>query len=560
MPPPETSPRDARHPLRIGLLIDSFEQPNWVGAILAELRSSNFARIVLVVLNGSAGTESNGTPARAAGGLSRLAYRMYCAWDDSRFGREQDALAPASILPLLEGVETLSIGPVRRGHQDSFRADDLSAIRSRELDVVLRFGFRPLTDESRTIARHGVWSYPLDPTRPPEAAPPGFWEVMRRSPVTETTLEREGSTGETVVLYRSLSATDPFSVRRSRDHIRGKSAAFVGRALRDLGECRVAISGQAPEVQGSVPPPGPGQAILRPGNLKMLRLGLGLTGRFARDRMWRMCFTEQWALAFILGRPAAPPGAFRIIRPPRDRSWADPFPVRHGESYHIFLEEIPRDTGKGHISVMTLDGTGTWGPPVKVLERDDHLAYPFVFEWSGQFFMIPETGANRTIELFRCASFPGTWVLEKVLMRDLAASDATLHQIEGRWWMFVTLANAGARNTWEELHLFHADTPLGPWRPHARNPVKSDVRSARPAGRLFQDHLGLLRPAQDCSRRYGYAIVLHRVDRLDPERFEETEISRILPTWGRSVMATHTYNRVGDLTVVDGLLRRRRIL
>ena len=34
-------------------------------------------------------------------------------------------------------------------------------------------------------------------------------------------------------------------------------------------------------------------------------------------------------------------------------------------------------------------------------------------------------------------------------------------------------------------HVFHADSPFGPFTPHRRNPVKSDVRSARPAGKLF---------------------------------------------------------------------------
>jgi len=279
-----------------------------------------------------------------------------------------------------------------------------------------------------------------------------------------------------------------------------------------------------------------------------------------RDRLWRLRFDEQWAIAVSPTPLPSSTCALTYLRPPRDRSWADPFPVRRGDDLFIFMEEIPRDTRKGHISVLAVDRRGSWQPPVKVLERDHHLAYPFVFEWEGELFMIPETRAKRTVELHRCRGFPAIWTLEKVLLRDLNASDATLHEIEGRWWMFVNVASEGARNTWDELHLYHADSPLGPWSPHRRNPVKSDVRSARPAGRLFREPDGLYRPAQDCSRRYGHSIVLHKVSRIDAENYSETAVSRILPDWDRSLLATHTYNRTDDLTVLDCLVRRPRIL
>src|SRR5207253_8229013 len=57
----------------------------------------------------------------------------------------------------------------------------------------------------------------------------------------------------------------------------------------------------------------------------------------------------------------------------------------------------------------------------------------------------------------------------------------------------------------DELHLFHAERLTGDWQPHPRNPVKSDARSARPAGSLFVRDGALYRPAQVRSeeRRVG---------------------------------------------------------
>jgi hypothetical protein len=52
----------------------------------------------------------------------------------------------------------------------------------------------------------------------------------------------------------------------------------------------------------------------------------------------------------------------------------------------------------------------------------------------------------------------------------------------------------------------HADTITGPWIPHARWPVKIDIRGARPAGMMFNLDGRLFRPAQDCAETYGAGI------------------------------------------------------
>ena len=124
--------------------------------------------------------------------------------------------------------------------------------------------------------------------------------------------------------------------------------------------------------------------------------------------------------------------------------------------------------------------------------------------------------------------------------------------------MFTTMAVEGSLN-YDELYLFHAESPLGTWRPHPHNPVKSDVRSARSAGRLFEHEGVLYRPAQDCSVRYGHAISLNHLHRIDRQGYDETVVSKILPSWRSDLRGTHTLNYSDGLTVVDALLRRRRL-
>jgi hypothetical protein len=118
------------------------------------------------------------------------------------------------------------------------------------------------------------------------------------------------------------------------------------------------------------------------------------------------------------------------------------------------------------------------------------------------------------------------------------------------WWLFCNIGGRDFSSN-DELHVFHAETPFGPWTPHKLNPVKSDVRSARPAGRLFCKDGVLYRPSQDCSVRMGGAIVMNRITRLTPDDFEEEAVARIEPTWRKGMLGTHTLNTAGALTVLD---------
>jgi hypothetical protein len=169
--------------------------------------------------------------------------------------------------------------------------------------------------------------------------------------------------------------------------------------------------------------------------------------------------------------------------------------------------------------------------------------------------MEPETGDNRTVDHYKALEFPYRWQHESTLLAGLDARDATLFEWNGRWWMFVTLCVPGGPRT-DELSLFYADSPLGPWQPHRANPIVSDVTRARPAGALYVEAGAIIRPAQDCGRGYGYGIVLNRVDVLTEREYRETSITRILPRWHRRLDGTHTINHSGRYEVTDGLLRR----
>ena len=546
-----------RLPLRIGLLLDSWVQRKWIHQVISEIQSSGFAQVAVVIKNEA--SESQESPGRLKSywrNRQHLLYALYGKIDERRVKVQPDAFEPVDLKPLLGETPVIPVTPEMKKYSDWFPEDALKQIREYDLDVALCFGFRILKGEALKIARHGVWSFHHGDNLVNRGGPAGFWEVIEGLPVTGSILQiltEDLDNGR--VLYRSWSPTaDRFSVKANRNNLYWKSAAFVIRKLRELADGEAVVP---PE--NDLYRPYSNRLYRMPTNRELLPRLTRMGAKYVASKFQAALNNDQWALAYRFR--SGPQDAnntlyrFKNLLPPKDRFWADPFAVKVGEQYYVFLEEYPYAQAKGHISVMELDRKGVVSGPRKVLEREYHLSYPFVFEWNGEWYMMPETAANKTIELYRAKSFPYVWQPEKVLMTDVRANDATLAEIDGTWWMFVSIAEHSIP---DELYLFSAPSPLGPWTPHQRNPVKSDVRGSRPAGALFEWNGEVYRPAQDSSGRYGYAISINRVMQLDHDQFREEQVSSILPNWSDNLLATHTISIAGDLTVVDCLRKRSR--
>lgn len=544
--------------LRVGLLLDSFTDSAWVARIVDDVRGSSFAELALVVVN-SAATRKGGW-SQLVSQRDLFLWRAYKAVDGRMFRSEPDPFRRVDLAPLLAGVPVLQVQPHMKRFSDYFPPAAVEAIGNHKLDVAFRFGFRILRGEALQIARYGVWSFHHGDNRVNRGGPPCFWEVANGEPVTGSVLQvltPDLDAGR--VLYRSWSATHLYSLRANQARTYAKAASFAIRTLRDLhqhGASALCEPGEPGTYQPYSEP-----LYRPPTNRKMVPILIRLVGRMASAAARNFVSRGSWFVAYKAGEPGRLPGHFfdfKLLVPPRGRIWADPFAVVHDGRRCIFLEEQEHGA-KGHISMIEILPDGSQAAPVIVLDRPYHLSYPFVFRWNGGLYMVPETRGNRTVELYRCSRFPDEWKLERVLLEDVAAVDATLHEVDGTWWMWLDMAEPGA-SMLDEVHLFHADSPLGPWTPHSRNPVKSDVRSARPAGGLFRWQGELLRPAQDGSRLYGYAVTFNRVVRLTPDEYKEEELSKLLPHWREGVLGTHTFNHDGGLTVIDGFHYRRRFL
>jgi len=517
------SPRARK--LRVGLFADAPLQPRWVVEAFAKAAAAEFAEVVIIAC------------ADAAPRAMPWWWKLYGALDRKAFGARTDPGA---------GVELARHVPHQRLATPSPDPRELLGL---DLDVAFALG--EIDDRVLDgVARLGVWRFQVD----------GMAEVADGESLSHSALTVRLAPGDAPRLaYQSWSRTFPFSVARNRDQLLAKTTEFATRALREAHRSGRGWLEQCPPA--AVPPAAAG-APLAPCDPRPI------LGRMARRALQNALHVEQWFLAFRFSGGEARAGqaelradlqGFTRLMPPKDRFWADPFALEKNGRYFVFFEDLPFAAGKAHIAVTEVRRDGSWSPPVPVLQRDYHLSYPFLLEHEGQLYMIPETGQNGTVELYRCVDFPLRWKLEKTLLQGVRLVDATLHRGADRWWMFANGAAGASRGFDDELHLFHADSLFGEWHAHPRNPVKSDVRCARPAGNLYWRDGKLYRPAQICVPRYGAGLSINRVLRLTPHSYAERQVERVLPDAAQGLLGLHTINRAGDLTVADAFTRRRRI-
>ena len=357
-----------------------------------------------------------------------------------------------------------------------------------------------------------------------------------------------------------MLATDPSSVAGNRGRSFWRRTSVLPRKLEECwaaGPDRFLSRLETTRDQQPV-----GQGTGYRGTTPWQEAGLLLrhAGRLLGHLSHRFFYRNQWAILHAAGKDSSiRPQDCELLVPPRDRMWADPFVVEHRGRHYVFVEEFIYRSRKGHISYFEIDSSGRFLGPVKIIEQPYHLSYPFVFEWEGCYYMVPETIQNETVEVYSCEEFPNRWVFHKRLMSGIRAADATM-VFHGRlWWLFANVVAENGGSSWDELCVYHSDHPLSDqWTPHAQNPIVSDVRRARPAGRIYQLGGELYRPAQDCSEGYGYAVRIQRIDALTETEYEETEVDAILPSKDRGIFGVHTVNRAGGLTVMDAKLRRFR--
>lgn len=534
---PALYPPFAGSALRVLVLLGCDTAPAWLERCLHELGTCAHVRPEHVRVD---------TSDVVARGDLGPAFRAYLRLERFSAGSMLAVLAPTTLPADMTGRRA-------RGRLDArgrLALDDASmtAIRACEPDLLLVVGLAIPTPALASLARHGAW------TLEPHACDPlatGAWMLGAFARGESTTIAglciHDSSSDAWRLLEPGTISPPRLGFARHRAYQLQKAPAQLLRALRRLAE-------GGPLRWAPQPDPMP----THPAALAVL------TGRLATRAVssvhQRLRGIECWMVAVqkrsIDIDPEDPKvGEVKRLRPPPGWFWADPCPWReHGRDW-VMIEALDYRSGRGEIQALELDDSLEVLRVHPVMRLDHHLSYPFVFRWEGDTWMVVESSAAQRATLYRCTRFPDRWVPEGDLFSGCRIVDTTLCEHEGRWWLFGCISESpfddGGRES-NELFVFHAPGPRGPWTPHPCNPVCSDVSRARPAGPLFRSGPRLIRPSQDGSIEYGRAVQFNHIVTLTPDAYEERPLGRLEADWSPGLRGCHTYAFSDGLMAIDG--------
>jgi hypothetical protein len=446
-----------------------------------------------------------------------------------RLGRSADLPGELASVPVIDAASTDSLP---------------TTVASHNLDFILCFDDDPLWDALSGAARSGLWRFRG-----------GDVVGGRRAGLTEMALEKVAvpQSAPTVLRLGCLSA-----IRRSWTATRQQlyremarwPAQVCAEILQGAGNYPASSDRASASLAAYRTPPG-----------STLIHHISVPWHAAKYYFERLFVQQTWGIG-IINDPIStlldsPHPSIQWLRGSSSpyRYLADPFGVEdpdHPGRLWLLCEEYDSGTLKrGRIVFAGVqDGAIVETVPLPEIDAGVHAAYPYLIRHDGELFCIPETAEAGGIDLYRNVGSPRQWAKVCRLVEGFPGVDTTAFQHEGRWWLATCSLNDGP---YHNLFLFHSDSLMGPWQPHVGNPVKCDVRSARPAGTPFLKDQLLYRPAQDCSERYGGGIAINRVETLTPTAFRETVVARLAADPGGPFPhGTHTLSAAGRYVFIDG--------
>jgi len=198
---------------------------------------------------------------------------------------------------------------------------------------------------------------------------------------------------------------------------------------------------------------------------------------------------------------------------------ADPFLFFHKGELYLFYEHQTKCFGLGQLRMRKTKDLVNWSDERTILSEPFHLSFPNVFEDGGEVYMIPETGNDGSIRLYKADDDSlEKWSLYRTVIKDGSMwADSDIYKKDGKYYLFTSIYQRSA----PPARLFISDSLDGEFLEHPCSPISTDVSIARNAGRLFIHEGKLYRPVQDNTKGYGKQVSIMEVTEISPVTYKE---------------------------------------
>lgn len=246
----------------------------------------------------------------------------------------------------------------------------------------------------------------------------------------------------------------------------------------------------------------------------------------------------------------------------KGRYWfADPFLFEKNGVTYIFYEAFDLVTQQGKIGYSIYQENGICTDPKIVIDENFHMSFPYIFEYNGDIYIMPETCGDWRVKLYKAVEFPDVWTPADVLLPDVYACDSIILEEDGKQWLLAnemyhhppvnSFGSCWVKNVLYELSGLSV-TGEGV-------KVGEGDFGIRNAGKSFYSDGKYYRIGQDCrNKKYGRGMALFEIESILP--YKEIMVrsmdciemaSHIKNTSNEEIIGVHTYNATNKYEIVD---------
>ena len=467
--------------ISIGIILDSPIISAWVFSTLKEIIQLDNFEIKMIVKY----------PDKKEPKKNNLFYYLYKKFENKRKLVIENALEKMDIKNIIKNTKITD-------YSNKLNDDKLIKV-----DLIINFTNYELDPIFYEYTKFGIWQNQFYKNYSKNNVFNSFWEVFNNDNITCVNL---GITflDKSYLIANSYISTDLLSIKRNTNNAYWKNSSLILKNLLKFGKNQEKFFDEIKK--------NPFDCDIKklPKNNDYFLIIIKMIIRSVKARFFERLFFEQWEILFKFGlKPVSKIKKFTKISS-KNGFLADPHIIFKNDHYFVFVEETETMNGKGHISIIDIDSNGNYTIPKKILDCPYHLSYPSIFDYQNNYYMIPESHENNTIEIYKCAKFPDNWKFQQTLFKNINAVDSTLFKYNRKWWLFTCIKENSNLTEYNELFIYYSDQPFSEnWVSHPMNPVVSDVRKARSTGKVFEKEEEIFRPSQDCSSGYGYRVIIN---------------------------------------------------
>jgi len=526
---------------KFGILVDSYSLKLWQFMSIKMLLDAGH-EIRLVVLN----SEKKKYSLR----ISTFLFFVYKAL----FGKSEHQ-TKKDIWQLIKNCQIITCTTNKKGKFSEFFSNtDVETIKSEQLDFMLRFGFGIIKGDILKATKYGIWSFHHGDEQKYRGGPYCFWEIYNNEPITCAILQRlTDKLDGGIVLKKGYFKTISHSFALNINQALELSSQWPAQLCREMSNSSFRFPSESSKTNAKI--------YLLPSNMEMFDFIWKILKNKLKNSYITYLTYDAWHVGYI-NKPIE-----EVIKSPirnSDVKWlkhsspkyflADPFLFCLEEQLLLALEYLPYKGFKGEIKAFSGTQFGEEAIEYSINEKY-HLSYPNFFVDGNKTYCLPESCESGKLFIYEKKS--NKWH-KHLVIDNIKCIDPDIIFHEGYYYLFTTL-KGDKHDT--KLHVFYSKELLRGWQPHLLNPVVTDIRTARGAGKIFTEKNKLYRPGQNYSIYKEGSITISKINQLSPTEYKEEIVSHLDPIVDSNYSdKIHTINGCEGITVIDACKMKSLIL